>query len=145
MIKKNNKWKLEIYRCAVCGNLIVKLHDSGLTPVCCGRDMELIEPGTSDGAVEKHVPVFKMCGSKIEIQVGETAHPMIDSHYIQWIIVETDKGVLSKHLCPEEEPTACFKLCKNEHILNIYEYCNIHGLFKADLEDKKNECPLCRF
>ena len=49
--------ELKFYRCSHCGNIIVKLKDSGAPVSCCGDVMVQLQPGTSDGAHEKHVPV----------------------------------------------------------------------------------------
>lgn len=137
---------IDFYRCGVCGNLIVKLNDSGICPQCCGRDMVKLTPNEKDDAdLEKHVPVWMMDGCKIVIQVGSEDHPMTPEHYIQWIVVKTNLGIHAKHLTPDDAPSACFKFCKGEEPLTIYEYCNIHGLWMSSKEDADHECPLCRF
>ena len=66
--------------------------------------------------------------------VGEVAHPMIDEHYIQFIILETDRGYQKKDLKPGEEPKAVFALADGEKAVAAYEYCNLHGLWKADIK-----------
>lgn len=50
--------KTKFYLCPVCGNVLVKIEDSGVTPHCCGREMVELEPGTTDASLEKHVPVL---------------------------------------------------------------------------------------
>ena len=54
--------KLQVYKCPVCGNIVEVLHVGGGTLVCCGKPMELQVEGTSDGALEKHVPVVEKNG-----------------------------------------------------------------------------------
>lgn len=135
--------QVNFFACNVCGNLIIKLNDSGLTPVCCGRDMEELTPGTSDGAFEKHVPIWEMEGCKVMVTVGSEPHPMTQDHYIQWIIIETNKGYYCKHLSPSDEPETCIKLCKNEVVKNVYEFCNLHKLWKAEVKGEDYDCPLC--
>ena len=44
------------YICEHCGNIIAMVKDSGVPVMCCGQKMTEIIPGTSDGAVEKHLP-----------------------------------------------------------------------------------------
>ena len=56
---------------------------------------------------------------------------MADDHWIQWIVLETDKGVYRKTLNPGDIPEAKFTLT-DEKLLAAYEYCNKHGLWKAD-------------
>ena len=53
----------KFYRCSVCGNIIAKVKDTGVPVMCCGKKMEEIIPGTSDGAAEKHVPVYTVEGN----------------------------------------------------------------------------------
>ena len=124
----------EFLRCSVCGNVVIKLEDSGLTPQCCGRDMEPIEPNTVEASHESHIPVWQVSGRKLTVRIGEKDHPMTDSHFIKWIFVKTDKGSYTFFLCPEDEPEASVKLCHNECVCAVYCYCNIHGLWKATLE-----------
>ena len=50
---------------------------------------EEIIPNTTDGAYEKHVPVFKQSGNRVDVQIGSVIHPMLDVHYIEWIALET--------------------------------------------------------
>ncbi|MBQ9306328.1 MAG: desulfoferrodoxin [Clostridia bacterium] len=95
-----------------------------------GEGQELI-PNTSDGAGEKHVPVVEREGTKVHVKVGAVAHPMLEAHFINFIALETDKGFQLKELAPGDEPEADFSLAEAENILAVYEYCNLHGLWKA--------------
>ncbi len=91
---------LKLYKCAHCGNIVEMVEDKGVTPVCCGEAMTLLDPNTTDAATEKHVPVVEKDGSKITVKVGGVEHPMTDEHHISFIILETDKGVQKKYLDP---------------------------------------------
>jgi superoxide reductase len=91
---------------------------------------ELI-PGTTDAAQEKHVPAVTVEGNKVSVKVGSVEHPMTDAHYIQWIVIETDKGCQMKKLTPQDKPEAEFLLLDGEKLVGTYEYCNLHGLWKA--------------
>lgn len=122
--------KLVIYKCEVCGNIVVKLVDSGVPVFCCGQPMTEIKPNTVDAASEKHKPVVKVNSNEVIITVGEVEHPMLDNHYISMIILEKDKGFSVKYLYPNEKPTATFNLAKNEKVISVYSYCNLHGLWK---------------
>ena len=93
--------------------------------------MKEIVPNTSDGAHEKHVPVIKVEGNKVRVEVGSVAHPMIEAHYIEWIALETDKGNQRKQLKPGDAPVAEFALLDGEKVIAAYAYCNLHSLFKA--------------
>ena len=45
-------------RCTMCGNLVGMVEDGGVTPVCCGKEMKVLKPNTTDAAKEKHVPAL---------------------------------------------------------------------------------------
>lgn len=124
---------MKFYRCNHCGNIVVKLIDSGINTVCCGEDMALLTANTVDAAKEKHVPFVKVDGAKVVAQIGEVEHPMLDAHYIQFIALETDMGYQIKNLKPEEKPIREFTLNDGEKAVAVYEYCNLHGLWKVEL------------
>lgn len=118
----------QVYKCPICGNIVEVVSKAGGTLVCCGKPMELITENTQDAALEKHVPVVEQKGDEVFVKVGEVEHPMIDTHYIQWIEVITKNKLYRKYLNPGEKPEATFKI--DEEIVTVREYCNIHGLWK---------------
>ncbi len=119
----------EVYRCAVCGNIVEVMHPAGGTLSCCGQPMELLNENSVDAATEKHVPVIEPVEGGYKVKVGDVEHPMLENHYIEWIeLVECDK-VQCKHLNPGEKPEAVFHTeCKNVY---ARAYCNLHGLWKS--------------
>jgi len=123
---------MKLLKCAICGNIITHVKKSGVPVMCCGRKMEELIPGTSDGATEKHVPVIKQDGNKVVVDIGSVEHPMVEAHYIEWIVLETEKGTQSKKLNPGEEPKAEFVLADDDKVVAAYEYCNLHGFWKAE-------------
>lgn len=128
MYKAEKNSNIVFYRCSVCGNLMIKLVDSGLTPQCCGRDMMPAEPSKEEFG-EKHIPVWRMNGCKLMIQVGEILHPMSKEHYINWILIKTNLGTHIRELSPDDSPEAVITLSKGERLLEVYSFCNIHGLW----------------
>ena len=84
---------------------------------------------TTDGAYEKHVPVIEHNGDSVVVKVGSVAHPMMDVHYIEWIVLETATGYQKKELKPGEKPEASFAV--TEPVVSAFEYCNLHGLWRA--------------
>lgn len=124
---------MKFYVCEHCGNIIQFVKSSGVPVMCCGQKMKEIIPGTSDGAAEKHVPAVKVEGNKVIVEVGSVAHPMVDVHYIEWIILETEKGFQKVDLKPEQAPKAEFIVAEGDKAIAAYEYCNLHGLWKADI------------
>ncbi len=123
---------MRFFICEHCGNIVEMVKDKGVPVMCCGQKMTELIPGTSDGAVEKHVPVVTVDGNKVSVIVGEVEHPMVDAHYIEWIAIETSKGVQRKMLRPEQAPKAEFMLTDGESVEAVYAYCNLHGLWKAE-------------
>lgn len=119
----------EIYKCEVCGNIVEVVHQAGGTLVCCGKPMTKIVENTVDAAKEKHVPVIEKVQGGVCVKVGEVEHPMIETHYIEWIEVHTENKIYRKYLKPGEKPQAIFKV--DEEIICAKEYCNVHGLWKA--------------
>ncbi|MGF6376800.1 superoxide reductase [Clostridiales Family XIII bacterium PM5-7] len=124
---------LKLYRCPHCGNIIEMVENSGVPVVCCGEPMQYLDPNTTDAATEKHVPVINLDGNKVEVVIGSVEHPMVEEHHISFIILETDLGIQRKHLNPTGEPKATFMLVDGEKVVAAYEYCNIHGFWKASL------------
>lgn len=128
------------YICETCGNIITKLKDSGIKPFCCGRSVtELHAQKTESEAGEKHIPVCCIKDGKVHIKVGSTEHPHTPEHYIQWIYLETDKGMYVRYLTDNEVPGACFTLSEGEKVKAVYIYCNIHGLWMCDCTQGCND------
>ena len=111
--------------------MVLELKGSKCPTKCCGEPMVELVPNTTDGAHEKHVPVIEKDGNKVTVKVGSVAHPMLAAHYIKFIILETNKTVHLANLTPENEPCAEFVLAEGEEVVAAYEYCNLHGFWKA--------------
>ncbi len=124
---------MEFYRCEHCGNIVIKVSDSGVPVVCCGQPMKKLEPGATDGAYEKHVPAVTVDGSKVTVQVGEVEHPMLPEHFIQWIVLETSQGYQVKKLYAGDKPVAEFIVAEGDKPVAAYEYCNLHGLWVKEI------------
>ena len=123
---------VQFFQCTKCKKLIGVIQPSACPTVCCGTEMRALVPNTSDGAGEKHVLVITVSGSTVSVAVGSVAHPMQDDHWIQWVALETDRGMQRKALNPGDVPTAEFALLPGEKAVAVYEFCNKHGLWKAD-------------
>ena len=125
------------YICEHCGNQIGMIFDSGVNPHCCGEPMKELNANTVDASNEKHLPIVTVesddRGTRLSVKVGSVEHPMTDKHYIQWIFVETNKGGHRRALTPTDKPEASFKLSDDELPIAVYEYCNLHGLWKTTL------------
>ena len=122
---------MKFYRCKHCGQIIAVVKETGVPVICCGEKMEEIIPGTTDAAVEKHVPVYEVKDGIVTVTVGSVAHPMAEEHYIEWIALQTKSGNQRKTLKPGDEPKACFAICEGDEVEAVYAYCNLHSLWKA--------------
>ncbi len=123
--------EMRFFRCRKCGQMVAIVKKKGSPIICCGEPMEEIVAGTSDGAAEKHVPVYEVKDNKVYVTVGAVEHPMSEEHYIEWIAVQTKDGNQRKALKPGDEPKAVFALLEGDEVLAVYAYCNLHSLFKA--------------
>ncbi|MDF2567132.1 MAG: desulfoferrodoxin [Oscillospiraceae bacterium] len=124
----------KFYVCKHCGNIIGMIESSGAPVSCCGDEMSELVANTTDGAVEKHLPVVEIEGNKVIVSIGSVPHPMLEEHHISWVYLQTNLGGQRKCLEVGAEPKACFKLCKDETPTAAFEYCNLHGLWKTDIK-----------
>ena len=122
---------VKFFKCEHCGNVIQKVVDSKVPVVCCGEKMKELTVNTVDASVEKHLPVVtRVDDCHIKVEVGAVPHPMTEEHHIAFIYVETENGGMRKSL--KDKPEATFCVC-NDKPVAVYEYCNLHGLWKTEL------------
>ncbi len=126
----------KFYFCDSCGNLMIAAIDSGVVPNCCGEEMSLLTPNVTDSYKDKHMPVV-CCTSEhsINVKVGETPHPMTAQHHIRFVCLETSEGFVVRYLDVDSAPEVCIRF--NGKPIAIYAYCNVHGLWRAEIP--KNE------
>ena len=117
------------YYCRHCKQLVYVVKKTGANLVCCGENMQELVANTTDAANEKHVPVVNVNGNVVKVVVGEVEHPMLDVHYIEWIVLETNLGYHQAKLNPGQKPEATFVLVEGEQVVKAYEYCNLHSLW----------------
>ena len=122
---------VKIFKCSVCGKIIILLNNESIPTVCCNETMKELIAGTTDAAVEKHVPVVNVNSNAIEVSVGSVEHPMEEKHFIEWILIETEKGFQIKYLKPGTSPKAQFALTADYKFIKAYAYCNLHGLWAS--------------
>ena len=125
---------MKLLKCPICGNIVEMIEDKGVPVMCCGKPMVELNANTTDGAVEKHVPVVEINGDILTVKVGSVEHPMLEEHYITMVLVEFDNRVLRVNLKPNEKPEAVFALNGYKGNVNVYEYCNLYGLWKTEVE-----------
>ncbi len=122
---------VQFFKCNHCGNVIIKMVDSKVPVFCCGKKMEELVANTEEASTEKHLPVAtKIDDCRLKIEVGSVAHPMLPEHHIAFIYIETENGGMKINL--KDKPEAIFCTCTDKPIA-VYEYCNLHGLWKTTL------------
>ena len=121
----------KFFKCNHCGNVIVKVVDAGVSVMCCGEKMVELVPNTVDASGEKHLPVVTpLENNSIKVEVGSVNHPMLPEHHISFVYVETENGGIQVNL--KDKPEAVVYLGE-EKAVAVYEYCNLHGLWKTEL------------
>lgn len=121
----------KFFKCNHCGNVIVKVVDAGVPVMCCGEKMVELVPNTVDASGEKHLPVVTVLeNNSIKVEVGSVHHPMLPEHHISFVYVETENGGIQVNL--KDKPEAVVYLGE-EKAVAVYEYCNLHGLWKTEL------------
>ncbi len=129
----------EIYKCEVCGNVVEILYASYGELVCCNQPMKLMSEQITDEGFEKHLPVIEElppseCSARdgFKVKIGETEHPSIEDHFIEWIEINTSDGKSGKRfLKPGEKPEVDFYTRKD--VVSVRSYCNIHGLWEKNV------------
>jgi len=120
--------QLGIYKCEVCGNIVEMMHVGGGSLVCCGKEMKLLKPTTTDGNVEKHVPVIEKIDGGFKVKVGAVAHPMNEEHHIEWVELLVGDQVFTQFLSPGDTAFALFQVEGEK--AEARTYCNQHGHWK---------------
>lgn len=120
----------EVYYCAICKNVVELVYPGQPALVCCKEPMKLLEAQTAEMANEKHVPVVEEKDGGVFVYVGSTTHPMTEAHHIAFIEVLTKNMVLRAELKHTDAPEAFFNV-KMKDVIEVREYCNLHGLWKS--------------
>ena len=123
---------MKFYRCLACGSIVAKINSVGESPWCCGKPMMEIKPGVTEAATEKHIPVITRNGNEVTATVGSILHPMDPDHYIEWIELLADGASHIAFLNPGDAPEAEF--CVKADKVTAREFCNKHGLWKAEFQ-----------
>ncbi len=125
--------EIRFYVCEHCGNIVGLIHNAGVPMMCCGQKMTELTPNTVEASVEKHLPVVNVDGDKVYVEIGSNPHPMLPEHHIVWVYLQTDRGGQRKCLEVGGEPKVTFALA-DEKPVAVFAYCNLHGLWKTDIE-----------
>ena len=74
---------------------------------------------------------LRRSGKILDAYFEQSRDPSLAEHYIEWIVLETEQGFQIHYLKPGMKPEAIF--LTNEKVVAAYEYCNLHGLWKAEV------------
>lgn len=125
------KKETSFYQCNSCNSVLLEMN--GTISQNCDHSLTALKADNIDAATEKHVPVVEYGQDILTVKVGEIPHPMTSDHSILWIYVQTRGGGAFVRLAPEDQPEARFKI-NSIDVVNVYAYCDIHGLWKANLD-----------
>lgn len=120
------------FTCKHCGNTIGLINNGNTDIICCGEAMTELVPNTFDASEEKHVPQASYKDGIVDVQIGSVEHPMTEEHYIPWVYIQTEKGGQRKNLTPGSQPKVQFAIVDDQPVA-VFAYCNLHGLWMADL------------
>ncbi len=115
---------------AGCQHVVEAIFGETHSLTCDGQPMKELIAGSVDAAKEKHVPEVTREGNHITVQVGSVVHPMEEKHFITFIAVQQGNRTYRVDLKPGEAPRAEFDI--EDGPATVYEYCNLHGLWKAE-------------
>jgi len=122
----------KFFICELCGNIVGLVKDNKGPLSCCTENMTYLEPNTVEASLEKHLPHVKKSENGISVSVGSVFHPMEESHYIDFIYVQTQKGGQRAKLDIGDSPEAEFCFVGDKPV-EVYAYCNLHGLWKTEI------------
>ena len=118
---------MKLLRCNKCGTRVI-VDKGGNNITCCEEQMREVIPNSVDAAIEKHVPEYVVENDKIKVVVN---HVMEEDHYIEWILLETNKGIEKIDFKPGDKPEVVFDYVPGS---TLFAYCNKHSLWKKDVE-----------
>ena len=122
--------KQKFFICRHCGNIVASILDKGVPIYCCGEEMPVLIPGTTEASGEKHIPVYQVKDNIVQVIVGSVEHPMTAQHFIEWVCLETEHGIQYAHLTPDDQPKAKFAICDGDEVRAVYAFCNQHDLWR---------------
>ena len=97
------------------------------------KPFEVLEPNTSEGASEKHLPIIETDGNHVTVKVGSIFHPMTGERNMGGGCLPTKAGATMRvPLDPACEPVAHVTLEDGDTPKAAYAWCNLHGFWKTE-------------
>jgi len=94
------------------------------------EDLAHVTVDNHQGDETKHQPVISYEGNQVKVKIGDIMHPMTPEHHISMIFLKTEQGGQYKIFKDLKTPITCFQLSDDDKPLEVYGYCNLHGLWK---------------
>ena len=122
----------KFYKCSHCGNIVIKIKDSGVRISCCYEEMKEIPINRVEEGHEKHVPQISFSNNLMNVSIGSITHPMTNDHLIEWVFVEYGNG--GEFVFLNGEPFVTINVI-GKVVKNVYSYCNLHGLWVSEVKE----------
>lgn len=98
------------------------------------KPFEILEPITTEGAVEKHLLTVEQGELRVAVRIGSTFYPMDQEHSIEWVYLVTKADcVMRVPPTPDCELVASFALEEGDTPATTYAYRNLYGLRKKSI------------
>ncbi len=123
---------MNYYVCPETGTVLEGINGS-LGNECLGGKLRPLSLVDYPAFEEKHVPVLEFKDGRLNVKVGKIEHPMQPEHHIVFIEACYNGFVLRKKLNPGEAPWASFSIPDFHGQVEVYAFCNIHGLWKNSI------------
>lgn len=120
---------MKFYMCSKCNQMYFSEDKASDNLVCCEEKVEELVPIEIGDVLDHHGIVIRKTGNFVNISINDK-HPMIETHFIKFIALQTNEGFQYKELDYLKERKTTFILSNTETIIQIYTYCNIHMLFR---------------
>lgn len=125
---------MKFYICKHCGNIITFMENKGVPVMCCGEKMSELIPGSTDAHHRKNT--FRSSRSMAATSLSPSARLHIRgsrstrSNGLFWRLPQ---GFQRKTLKPGDKPEAVFALTEGDKAVAAYAYCDLHGLWSANV------------
>lgn len=99
--------------------------------------MTEIVPNSENADTKKHIPIVKLEGDKLMINVGEVEHPMVEMHYIPLIVLRIGKVNFRFYFGPKDKPEIVIPIgdyVGDIQTIEVAAYCNLHGLWETTIK-----------
>lgn len=114
---------LKFFLCNECNKIISVVKDSNVPTFCCGYKMNELKKikREQENSLNCNIPIIKVSGDNVSVTIGSELDSKENENYIEWILIESDKGVQEKWLHTGNSPHLDFAIMTGEKIRVAYE------------------------